>query len=120
MVEEETIVDDPLLIEYSADSDDPLLIDYSNDSDDPLLIDYSNDSDDPLLIDYSTDSDDPLLIDYSADSDVKQETKEEVKGAYWIKSNTSFLYCSPFSYRSSNFAIAKLSLLKKNITPSRS
>ena len=38
-----------------------------------------------------------------------------IKGAYWISSNSSFiftfLYCSPFSYRSSNFAIAKLSLL---------
>ena len=34
------------------------------------------------------------------------------KGAYWISSNSSFIhYCSPFSYRSSNFAIAKLSLL---------
>ena len=45
-----------------------------------------------------------------------------VKGAYWISSNSSFIqYCdsniglfsfSPISYRSSNFAIAKLSLLK--------
>ena len=33
------------------------------------------------------------------------------KGAYWISSNSSFLYCSPFSYRSSNFAIEKLLLL---------
>ena len=38
------------------------------------------------------------------------------KGAYWISSNIAiaiwtFLLCSPFSYRSSNFAIAKLSLL---------
>ena len=34
------------------------------------------------------------------------------KGAYWISSNSSFiLYCSPFSYCSFNFAIAKLSLL---------
>ena len=29
------------------------------------------------------------------------------KVAYWISSNCTFLYCSPFSYRSSNFAIAK-------------
>ena len=38
--------------------------------------------------------------------------EEELKEAYWISSNSSFiqycdnfLYCSPFSYRSSNFAI---------------
>ena len=38
---------------------------------------------------------------------------KSIKGAYWISSNSSFtfFYCSPFSYRSSNFAIAKLSLL---------
>ena len=51
-----------------------------------------------------------------------------IKGAYWKSPNSlfiqflhlsniaiaiywTFLYCSPFSYRSSNFAIAKLSLL---------
>ena len=37
-----------------------------------------------------------------------------LKGAYWISSNCDFFNipnCSPFGYRSSNFAIAKLSLL---------
>ena len=41
---------------------------------------------------------------------------QKLKGAYWISSILrqqywTFLSCSPFSYRSSNFAIAKLSLL---------
>ena len=45
----------------------------------------------------------------------KDETsipEQFLKGAYWISSNSWFIqYCSPFCYRSSNFAIAKLSLL---------
>ena len=34
-----------------------------------------------------------------------------IQGAYPLSQYWTFLYCSPFSHRSSNFAIAKLSLL---------